>query len=332
LSRRFCLLSAILLVAAVAAPTAGAQVRGIDVSRWKGAIDWRLVAVSGQRFAYAEATNGLRVDWTYGVNRNGAQAAGLAFGAFHFARPNGATLQAVLADAITEADFFVAVARPRTGELPPVLDLERTGGLSPPSLRTWTATWLDEVARRVGARPTIYASPAFWRKAMGDAGVFATAGSPLWVAHWHVAAPRVPAADWESSGWTFWQWTNCGRVLGVRGCVDGDRFRGSSIAAAVMAPPPVVVALPVLLGVPAVGETLSADPGTWTAVSTPNLAYSWQRCSDPSATSCVALAGAVTSSYDVVPADTGSALRVVVTATSRARSATAASTAVPVAG
>lgn len=331
MSRRFCLLSAVLLAAALAQPAAS-QVRGIDVSRWKGAIDWRLVALSGQRFAFAEATNGLRVDWTYGSNRAGADTAGLAFGAFHFARPNGATPQAAVADAISEANFFVAVARPQTGELVPVLDLERTGGLSPPLLRAWTSAWLDEVARRIGARPTIYASPTFWRRAMGDAGVFATEGSQLWIAHWRVAAPRVPAANWESGGWTFWQWTDCGHVPGIRGCVDGDRFRGTTIASALLAPPPVVVAPPTLLGVPQVGETLSASPGTWGADPAPNLAYTWERCADPAASSCSVIDGAVTSSYEVVPGDVGWALRVVVTATSRGRSAVAASTAVPAAG
>jgi GH25 family lysozyme M1 (1,4-beta-N-acetylmuramidase) len=332
LSRRFSLLFALLLVFAAAVHPAAAQVRGIDVSRWKGSIEWRLVAFSGQRFTFAEATNGLRADWTYVSNRTGAHATGIAFGAFHFARPGGATPQAVAADALAEAAYFVAVARPQTGELAPVLDLERTGGLSPVYLRAWAATWLDEVERRIGVRPTIYSSPAFWRKSMNDAGVFATAGSQLWVAHWHVRAPRVPAGNWGASGWTFWQWTNCSRVPGIRGCVDGDRFRGSSVAAALLAPPPVRVGVPSLLGLPQVGETLSATPGTWNADPAPAFAYRWERCADETARSCTAIAGAVTSSYAVTAADNGFAVRAVVTATSRGRSARAASTAVPVAG
>jgi GH25 family lysozyme M1 (1,4-beta-N-acetylmuramidase) len=331
LSRRFCLLAGLLVVFAAAGP-APAQVRGIDVSRWKGSIDWRLVAFSGQRFAFAEATNGLRADWTYASNRTGAHALGLAFGAFHFARPGGATAQAVVADAMAEAGFFVSVARPQTGELAPVLDVERTGGLSPTSLRLWVGTWLDEVERRVGVRPTIYSSPAFWRKSMADAGVFATAGSQLWVAHWHVRAPRVPAANWRASGWTFWQWTNCSRVAGIRGCVDGDRFRGATVADALMAPPPMLLTPPSLLGLPQVGETLSATPGTWDADATPTLEYRWERCLDATGRSCVAIPGAVTSSYVVEAADGGLALRVDVTATSRGRSARSASAAIPVAG
>jgi lysozyme len=332
LSRRFRLLLALVLLVAAAARPAAGQVRGIDVSRWKGAIDWRLVAASGHRFAFAEATNGLRADWTYGTNRSGAHVVGVAFGAFHFARPGGSTPRAVVADAVAEASFFVAVARPQTGELAPVLDLERTGGLSPVYLRVWTGAWLDEVERRLGVRPTIYASPTFWRKAMADAGVFATAGSQLWVAHWHVGAPHVPAGNWAASGWTFWQWTNCSRVPGIRGCVDGDRFRGSSVAAALMPPPPAVLTPPALLGLPQAGETLSATPGTWSAPTAPALSYRWEHCADATGRSCTAIRDAVTSSYVVGAADAGTALRVVVTATSRGRSSRAASVAVPVAG
>ena len=71
-----------------AAPPPGA-LPGIDVSRHQGTIDWAQVAASGQRFVLAKATEGLlTVDPTYATNRAGAMAAGLEFGAYHFARPD----------------------------------------------------------------------------------------------------------------------------------------------------------------------------------------------------------------------------------------------------
>ena len=326
--RRFLLLVAVFAVASPA--TAAPFVRGIDVSRWKGSIGWTRVAHGGYRFTFAEATNGFATDPSCARNRVGATAAGLAFGAFHFARPAGSTSRAVIANAVAQADFFVLVAQPQTGELTPVLDLERTGGLSPASLRAWTAAWLNEVQLQVGIRPTIYASPTFWRKAVGDASVFASAGSNLWIAHWHVAAPRVPAANWGAIGWSFWQWTNCSHVPGIRGCVDGDRYRGSRLTSALMAPQPVAIDAPTVGGVPQTGQLLSASTGTWQADPAPTLGYQWQRCTDTTAGTCVAIPKAVTSSYTVSAADVGSTLRVVVTATSRARSGWSASTAVPV--
>jgi GH25 family lysozyme M1 (1,4-beta-N-acetylmuramidase) len=328
LRRRFALLLALFVLPSSA--NAASFVRGIDVSRWKGSINWPRVAHAGYRFAFTEATNGFASDWTYGRNRSGAKAAGLAFGAFHFARPAGSTPAAVVANAVAQADIFVSVAGPQTGELAPVLDLERTGGLSRTSLRAWTAAWLDEVQLQVGIRPTIYASPTFWRKSLGDASTFATGGSQLWIAHWRVPSPRVPAANWGATGWTFWQWTNCSRVPGIRGCVDGDRYRGSRVASALMAPQPLVIDAPAVDGVPETGQVLSASTGTWQADPAPTLSYRWQRCSDTTAQKCTAIPNAVTSTYTVAPADVGSALRVLVTATSRSRSARSASTAVPV--
>ncbi|HYX75715.1 MAG TPA: GH25 family lysozyme [Gaiellaceae bacterium] len=326
--RRFLLLVAVFGMAspAVAAPF----VRGVDVSHWRGSIAWPRVAHGGYRFAFAEATNGFAVDPTFVRNRSGAKAARIAFAGFHFARPAGSTRSGVLANAVAQADFFVSVAQPQTGELAPVLDLERTGGLSASSLRAWTSAWLDEVQQKVGIRPTIYASPTFWRRAVGDASVFAAAGSSLWVAHWHVRSPRVPAADWGATGWTFWQWTDCSHVLGIRGCVDGDVYRDTRVASAVMAPQPVTIDAPTVAGVPETGQLLSATTGTWQADPAPTLSYRWQHCTDTSAATCVWIPNAVTSTYSVTSADAGSTLRVVVTATSRGRSANSASTAVPV--
>jgi GH25 family lysozyme M1 (1,4-beta-N-acetylmuramidase) len=328
LRRRFFLLLGVFVFAAPAAATP--LVRGIDVSHWKGSIQWPRVAQGGYRFAFAEATSGFTADWTYGRNRSGATAARIAFGAFHFARPAGSTPQGVTSNAVAQADYFVSVADPQTGELAPVLDLERTGGLSPVSLRAWTAAWLDEVYVQIGIRPTIYSSPTFWRHSMRDASTFAAGGSQLWIAHWRVPTPRVPAANWDASGWTFWQWTNCSRVPGIRGCVDGDRYRGAHASSAVMAPPPVAVDAPTVSGVPQTDQVLSASTGTWQADPAPTLAYQWQRCTDTTAETCKPIPTAVTSTYTVSAADVGSTLRVVVAATSLARTAWSASTAVPV--
>jgi hypothetical protein len=97
-----------------------------------------------------------------------------------------------------------------------------------------------------------------------------------------------------------------------------------------MAPQPLVVDAPAVEGVPETGQVLSASTGTWQADPAPTLAYEWQRCTDTTAKKCTAIPKAVTSSYAVSAADVGLALRVIVTATSRARSAWSASTAVPV--
>jgi hypothetical protein len=73
----------------------------------------------------------------------------------------------------------------------------------------------------------IYTSPSFWKNHMGDSQALADAGyKTLWVAHWGVSAPAVPARNWGGRGWTFWQYTSDGTVPGIAGRVDLDKFNG----------------------------------------------------------------------------------------------------------
>ena len=209
---------------AVLAPPPGA-VPGIDVSHHQGVIDWSQVAGSGQRFAIAKATEGRTfVDPNYAFNKAGAEMSGLVFGAYHFAQPDGGAN-----DAILEADHFVDTAQLEPGDLVPVLDIERTGGLSQGQVTQWILTWLNRVTERVGVRPMVYTSPHGWATRTGDTTAVADAGYPLlWVAHWNVSSPTVPGANWSGNGWTFWQYGNCGTIPGIDGCVDVDWYETGS--------------------------------------------------------------------------------------------------------
>jgi lysozyme len=196
------------------------------VSRWQGAINWRQVADDGIRFAIAKATEGRTlVDPRYAENREGAEAAGLAFTAYHFANPDKTAT-----DAVAEADNFVEAAQLLGRHLVPVLDLEVHNGLSPTRLRAWARAWLARVEDRLGVKATIYTNRSFWRDRMGNSQWFAHNGHRLWIAHWGVEQPTLPAAGWAGRGWTFWQHSSTGRVAGIDGPVDLDRFRGTNLA------------------------------------------------------------------------------------------------------
>ena len=211
---------------AVVAAQPPSSLPGIDVSHWQHAIDWAKVAADGQRFAIAKATEGQSFDDPmYATYRAGATAGGLAFGAYHFARPD-----ATANDAILEADHFVSVAQLGPGNLIPVLDLEKTGRLSATELTTWALAWLGEVDVRLGVRPMVYSGPNFWTTSMDGTTAIADAGYRLWIAHWGVASPNVPANDWSGHGWTLWQHTDCAHVPGIDGCVDHDWFNGTDFA------------------------------------------------------------------------------------------------------
>ena len=207
---------------------------GIDVSHWQHAIDWYAVAASGTRFAFVKATDGRTyVDPMYATNRAGAAATGIEFGAYHFARPDrGAN------DALIEADHFVDSAAPVTGDLLPVLDLETTGGLTPDELTAWMLAWLGEVTLRLGVRPIVYTSPIGWANRTADTTAIADAGyTVLWIAHWDVTSPTLPANDWQGNGWTFWQYSDCSHVPGIEGCVDADWYEGATFDAVTIPSP-----------------------------------------------------------------------------------------------
>jgi GH25 family lysozyme M1 (1,4-beta-N-acetylmuramidase) len=216
---------------------------GIDVSHHQNEIDWTQVAASGVRFAIAKASEGTGyIDPLFSTNRAGAMAAGIVFGAYHFARPDLHPF-----DAVPEADHFVDTAQLAPGNIVPVLDLERSGDLSAEQLTAWVLQWLDQVAARTGVRPMVYTSPNGWRDRMGGTTAIADAGyTMLWIAHWNVASPTLPANDWQGNGWKVWQYSNCGDVPGIAGCVDLDWYNGLDFAPIVIPSPDTVAPVPTI--------------------------------------------------------------------------------------
>jgi GH25 family lysozyme M1 (1,4-beta-N-acetylmuramidase) len=208
-------------------PAPGKTIEGIDISHWQGTINWTSVAAAGKRFAFMKASEDTNyTDPTYTSNRSSAKAAGLVVGAYHFAQPS-----ATVGNGAAQADHFVDVASPASGDLYPVLDLERSNGLTWTQMTVWVKEFLERVYQRTGVRGVIYCSPSFWKNYMGDTGWFASNGyTILWVAHWTTApSPTVPAANWGGRSWTFWQYTSDGTVPGISGRVDLDRYNGTDL-------------------------------------------------------------------------------------------------------
>jgi rRNA processing protein Gar1 len=103
----------------------------------------------------------------------------------------------------------------------------------------------------------------------------------------------------------------------------------SGLTAAVVAAPaaPANLVAASVSGSTVAGETLAADPGTWSGTPAPTLTYEWQRCSDSGDPgTCSDIDGATDSTYVLVdPDDVGSYLRVVVTAANGSGSDTSTS-------
>lgn len=192
-------------------------IKGIDVSNHQDRVDWSRVKADGIAFAYIKASEGTSfADAKYRAHVTGAKAVGIKTGAYHFARPDTYTSDPK-GDARAEADWFLSLAAPRSGDLLPALDLE-TAGLPAAQMVEWTRAWLDRVRRKIGVRPVLYTYPAFW-SALGGTTAFRL--YPLWIANYEVSEPQLP------NGWrryAIWQYTSSGSVDGIPGRADLNRL------------------------------------------------------------------------------------------------------------
>lgn len=110
--------------------------------------------------------------------------------------------------------------------MPPVLDLEVAGSKGE-KLNIKVQQFLDEVERLTNRKPIIYTSGSFWRSYMmyekrvhSDwARVY-----PLWMARYTSLWP-TPIYPW--AGWDFWQYTDSGKIPGIKTHVDLNWFNGS---------------------------------------------------------------------------------------------------------
>ena len=234
-------------MAALASPAVAATgPTGPDVASYQHpsgvTIDWTAAAASGSSFAFVKATEGTTYTNPYFTQDWSAlAAAGLIRGAYHYARPSS-----TVGSAAAQAQYFANTVGSFAdlGDLPPVLDLEQTGGLTPVNLVAWTQQYLTAVQSITGRTPILYTYPNFWHNSMADSTAFG--GYPLWLASYSSTAP-APLPGWNA--WTFWQYTSQGTVPGITGNVDVSQFAGTMDDLKVLANSPSVAGVaPTRLG------------------------------------------------------------------------------------
>jgi GH25 family lysozyme M1 (1,4-beta-N-acetylmuramidase) len=206
-------------------PATSANLKGIDVSHWQGTIDWNKVKSSGIAFVYAKASQGTTyTDNFFSANVQGARAAGLPIGAYHYASPSAPYNPD---QAKAEAQYFVDVMKNEGmsdfGDIMPVLDLEQpdtTGILTSDEVVSWARVFTDTVKSLTNRQVMIYSGAWFVQQYNDFGGQLSDL--PLWIAAWTRYGTTQPPAVGGWTEWTVWQNSDQGIVPGISGYVDLD--------------------------------------------------------------------------------------------------------------
>lgn len=200
----------------------GYQVHGIDVSRYQQRVDWRRVKkmqVGNIRisFAFIKATEGSWLkDPQFDRNWENAQEAGIIRGAYHYFLPH--------ISAKDQALKFIKTVRLRSGDLPPVVDVEETRGMSKAQIRKYTKEFLNYLEKQYKIRPILYTNRDFYKRYFAEEADFK--GYRFWIAHYYVTDFDMPGDE----PWHFWQHSDRGNVNGINDRVDFNVFNGDSAA------------------------------------------------------------------------------------------------------
>jgi GH25 family lysozyme M1 (1,4-beta-N-acetylmuramidase) len=195
------------------------KVTGVDVSSHND-VKWEKAQAAGISFAFIRASFGETLDPKFKFNWQASKRAGVIHGAYHI-------LQGDI-DAARQAETFLQAVQPlEDGDLPPTLDF---------TVSTITATsaekaaylnkakvWLEIVGQRMKRKPIVYVPIYFREMAVDWLGDYS-----LWIAQYHLQVSQPDFLKvWEQVGWTFWQYSDRGRIEGFSGDIDHNVFNGS---------------------------------------------------------------------------------------------------------
>lgn len=204
------------------APSASADMRGVDVSNWQcdidtGAVDADFI-VAGATWGVGGfnnmcLTNGVNQAANYQLGR--ATNSGKSIGVYHYAMGR---------DANAEADFFIDNVRGYVGNAVLVLDWESQDN---PQFGNgaWVETWVRHVHDRTQVWPIVYVQAS----ALGQLSAFVRAHCGVWVAQYaSMAVTGYQETPWlyGAYGEAMRQYTSNGYVPGYAGRLDLNYFRG----------------------------------------------------------------------------------------------------------
>lgn len=187
-----------------------AKIKGIDVSKYQGQIDWTAVRADGVEFAMVRAGYGMyahQKDPYFDQNVQGAQAAGVQVGAYHYSYAQS------VEDARREAELFLSWLAPYSLDYPVAFDIEDGSqeGLSSETLTQIVEAFCGAV-EAAGYYTMVYANK-YWlqHKLIYDR----IKRWDIWLAHY----AAVTDYDREHG---IWQCSSREQIAGISGNCDLD--------------------------------------------------------------------------------------------------------------
>ena len=179
-------------------------IRGIDVSKYQGTIDWSKVAGSNVEFAFIRASYGATEDPYFVFNAQQAHKNNIYVGAYHYATfQNRAEMQA-------EAQYFLNLVKKVNITYPLVLDLESPRHTTiPSSTLTSLVTEFMDILQAEGYSVMLYSYSNFIHSHLN---IDQLKDYDLWIANYQ---ERPNGAKHQ-----IWQHTASGSINGINGPVD----------------------------------------------------------------------------------------------------------------
>ena len=187
-------------------------VKGIDVSKWQGDVDFENVRGAGYKFVMINAGYGRYIsqkDSCFEENYRRAKAAGLDVGAYWYSYAVSAH------EAEQEAEVFLQAVKGKSFEYPLCYDIEDKSqrGLSKKVIGEMVDAFCDKL-EKAGYYAAVYSYANFLTEKVP---VKCRERYDVWVAAYGVDKPPYDMA------YGMWQYTSSGRVRGVSGDCDCDR-------------------------------------------------------------------------------------------------------------
>ncbi|MEY3015222.1 MAG: hypothetical protein RIT45_3957 [Pseudomonadota bacterium] len=191
---------------------------GLDVSYWQLDINWDKVKATGQQYVIMRAAHALKADTKFAYNWKRCHEVGLRCGVYQYFEPD--------VDPVAQANLMLQMMGTlKPGDLPPVIDVESKGSATPAQLAAAVGKWIAHVQAKTGRVPMIYTGAYFWEDYVKSS---AFVNNPLWHAQYCTnCCPKI-ADPWKK--WFFWQYSSTGKVDGINGNVDTNRWNGDQKA------------------------------------------------------------------------------------------------------